>query len=285
MDGLRLIGESINDSVPSTHELFEAGDLDGIFALARAQDERGADFIDINVGTREPEFMAEMVREVQKVTTKPISIDSPDRATAEAGLKAYDPEKAGGRKPILNSISGLRTDWFELLKIGPFRPVLLVSEGVVDGKSAACHTVEETFAAASTLLALAHEAGLTNDDLFFDPGIAPIGTDTDGNLARLLGTLEKMQADAKFDGFHSLVGLSNFTVMLPPRKADGSPVKSPLESAFLTKAMPLGLDTVIGSVKRKYEKLPADHPAMVCLEEVLALGGFEGIMRLSAFYS
>ncbi len=80
------------------------------------------------------------------------------------------------------------------------------------------------------------------------------------------------------------VGLSNFTVMLPPKRADGSPVKGPLESAFLTKAMPLGLDMVIGSVKRNYELLPADHPAMLCLEDCLRLGGFESIMRVREFY-
>ena len=31
-------------------------------------------------------------------------------------------------------------------------------------------------------------------------------------------------------------------VMLPPKRADGSPTKGPLESAFLTLALPLGLD-------------------------------------------
>ena len=81
------------------------------------------------------------------------------------------------------------------------------------------------------------------------------------------------------------VGLSNFTVMLPPKRADGSPVKGPLESAFLTKAMPLGLDMVIGSVKRNYELLPADHPAMQCLEDCIRAGGFDAIMRVREFYS
>ena len=80
------------------------------------------------------------------------------------------------------------------------------------------------------------------------------------------------------------MGLSNFTVMLPPKRPDGSPVKGPLESAFLTKAMPLGLDMVIGSVKRNYERLPPDHPAMVCLEECLKLKGFDVLMRVREFY-
>jgi len=81
------------------------------------------------------------------------------------------------------------------------------------------------------------------------------------------------------------VGLSNFTVMLPPKRADGSPTKSPLESAFLTLAMPLGLDHVIGSVKRKYETLPADHPALQCLTDCLKLTGFDVIMRVQEYYA
>ncbi len=38
--------------------------------------------------------------------------------------------------------------------------------------------------------------------------------------------------------------------------------------------MPLGLDMVIGSVRRKYEVLPPDHPAVQCVEDCLAVGGF-----------
>ena len=42
---------------------------------------------------------------------------------------------------------------------------------------------------------------------------------------------------------------------------------------------------VIGSVKRNYEKLAADHPAMTCLEECLKLKGFDVLMRVRAFYT
>ncbi len=63
LSGLTIIGETINDSVPSTKKLFDAGDIDGILELARSQDEKGAAYIDVNVGPRPPEFMAEMVRE------------------------------------------------------------------------------------------------------------------------------------------------------------------------------------------------------------------------------
>ncbi|MCX7424066.1 MAG: dihydropteroate synthase [Planctomycetia bacterium] len=287
LEGLTLIGETINDSVPSTHKLFDAGDIDGLLELARSQDELGADYIDVNVGPRTAEFMADLVRKIQAVTAKPLSIDTPDPEIARAGLAAYDPGRAGGKKPVLNSISALRLEMFDLYALQPFRPILLVSEQVVDGQSAPCHTAEETYEAAKTLLTAARAEGLAipNDDLIIDPGIAPIGTDSEGNLKRLVAAVKMIHNDPDFAGVHVSVGLSNFTVMLPAKRADGSPLKGPLESAFLTKTMPLGLDTIIGSVKRKYEILDAAHPAMVCFEDVLAADGFDAIMRVRDFYS
>ena len=287
LDGLAIIGESINDSVPSTHKLFEAGDVEGILNLARLQDEKGAAYVDVNVGPRSAEFMAEMVTKVQGVTAKPLSIDTPDPEIAKAGLEAYDPDRAGGTKPILNSISPLRPEMFDLLSVRPFKPLLLVSEQVVDGQAGPCHTAEETYQAAKFLITEARKPGreLANDEIVIDPGIAPLGTDSEGNLARLIGGLKLIHDDADFAGVHVSVGLSNFSVMLPPKRADGSPVKGPLESAFITRAMPLGLDMVIGSVKRKYKLLEPDHPAMQCLEDCIKTGGFESIMRVRDFYS
>jgi cobalamin-dependent methionine synthase I len=285
--GLNIIGETINDSVPSTKKLFDANDIDGILEIAKMQDEKGAAYIDVNVGPRSPEFMAEMVGKIQGVTAKPLSIDTPDPVIAEAGLKAYNLARAGGKKPIINSISALRAGMFDLYRIQPFKPILLVSENVVDGRSKPCHTAQETFEAAHQLVKtfLTRCPGTRNDDYIIDPGIAPIGSDSEGNIHRLIAAMELIHADKTFAGFHASVGLSNFTVMLPPKRPDGSPVKGALESAFLTKAMPLGLDMVIGSVKRNYEKLSADHPAMICLEECLKLKGFDVLMRVREFYT
>jgi hypothetical protein len=205
-------------------------------------------------------------------------------------------------------------EMFELYAVQPFRPILLVSERVEDGRSRPCRTAEETHAAAKSLLAAARKGcgkgvrsnlperpegcfaqigpdpfsapgGIPNDDLIFDPGIAPLGSDVEGNLRRLLAAMERIHNDPDFAGVHMSVGLSNFTVMLPPKRRDGSPVKGPLESAFLTKAMPLGLDMAIGSMKRNYELLPPDHPAMQCVEDCVRTGGFESLMRVREFYS
>lgn len=286
LEGLSIIGESINDSVPSTHKLYEANDLEGIVALARTQDEGGAAWIDVNVGTRSAEFMGDMVRAVQGVTSKPLSIDTPDFEQARAGLQAYDPARADGKPPILNSISASRLQMFDLFEIQPFMPILLSVEREEDGGSRPNRTAEANYETARFLLDEAkRRCGISNDWVIFDPGIAPIGSDTEGLLKITLGSLKLMHEDAAFSGVHNSVGLSNFTVMIPGKKSDGSPVKGPLENAFLTIAMPLGLDFVIGSVKRKYQLLDEGDPALQCVRDVLNLEGFDCVMRVMEFYA
>jgi cobalamin-dependent methionine synthase I len=286
--GLTIIGESINDSVPSTKKLFDENDIPGLLDLARSQDEKGAGWIDVNVGPREPAFMAELVGRIQSVTAKPLSIDTPDPAIAEAGLRAYDPGRAGGRKPILNSISPLRQRMFDLYAVRPFIPILMASERYEAGAGCglANRTAEETRATARALLEEARRRipGFANDQAIVDPGIAPVGGDCEGQLKRVLESLALMHGDPFFAGVHMSVGLSNFTVMLPSKTKAGAPVKGPLESAFLTLSMPRGLDTIIGSTVRKYEILPPGHPALACLEDILRLEGFDTLMRLKDFY-
>lgn len=283
---LTIIGESINDSVPSTHKLFEAGDLEGLKALAISQDTGGAGYIDVNVGPRPADFLADMVRQVQAVTAKPISIDTPDPVMAEAGLKAYAAARAGGALPILNSIAQTRRQMFELVKIAPFMPILLASERVdANGVSQHCHTAAEVHATARELVAEAGKHGIPVNHCIIDPAISPIGADSDGRFQCLMGAINLIHADPALKGVHMSVGLSNFSVMLPPKRADGSPTKGPLESAFLTLAVPLGMDFVIGSVKRNYAILPDDHPAMLCVKDCLTLEGFDVIMRVQEYYS
>ncbi len=282
---LTIIGESINDSVPSTKKLFDANDIEGLKNLAKSQDQGGAAYIDVNVGQRSPDFLAEMVRQVQGVTAKPLSIDTPDPAMAEAALRAYDLNRAGGKAPVMNSISPLRMEVFDLRRIVAFKPILLVSERLENGRGEPNHTAEQAYETARMMLTETRRRSIPITDCIIDPAIAPIGTDSEGHLKRIVGTMRLIHGDASFKGVHMSVGLSNFTVMLPPKRKDGTPTKNPLENAFLTIAMPLGLDHVIGSVKRNYEILPPDHPAMGCVNDCLKIEGFDVIMRVQEFYS
>lgn len=286
--GLTIIAESINDSVPSTHELFEANDIEGIVELAKFQAERGAAYIDVNVGPRTPDFMAKVVTKIQEHVSVPLSIDTPDLDLAKAGLMAYDPKRAGNRMPILNSISEARLGMFDLYAIQPFIPILLLTEGKDEsGEVVMNQTAEQIYGTAKSIVKIARERikNATNNQLILDPGIMPIGSDSKGYFKRLMKALELIHHDPDFAGINMSVGLSNFTAMLPSKKPDGSPVKGPLESAFLTMAMPLGLNFIVGSVKRKYELLPDDDPAMQCLKDVLRMDGVEVIMRVMMYFS
>lgn len=285
ISGLTIIGESINDSVPSTHTLFDANDIEGLKNLAISQDQGGAAYIDVNVGGRSGEFLAEMIRQVQQVTARPISVDTPDPAMAELGVRAIDLARCGGKAPILNSISPLRMEMFVLNQITPVRPILLVSERLDGGTPAPNHTAQECYDTTKLLVAEAKKHGIAVSDCIVDPAIAPLGTDSEGHLHRIIKTMEMIHADPELKGIHMSVGLSNFTVMLPSKTAAGAPTKAPLESAFLMLAMKLGLDHVIGSVKRNYEVLPADHPAVACVNDCLKLEGFDVIMRVQEFYA
>ncbi len=186
---------------------------------------------------------------------------------------------------MINSISQLRLSMFDLYQNMPFSAILLVSERSENGRGVANHAAGETYATACEMLAAAKDAGLSDDQVIIDPAIAPLGSDSEGNIHRLMGALRLIHEDPIFANVHISVGLSNFTVMLPTKRADGLPVKSSLESAFLTRAMPLGLDTVIGSVKRKYQMLPEGHDALVCFDDVLKLEGFDVLMRVQEFYA
>lgn len=285
---LRIIGESINDSVPSTHALFEAKDLDGVVEIARTQAEKGAAYIDVNVGLNSPGFMADAIRAIQKHIHLPLSIDTPDPAIAAAGLEAYDSGLAGNQIPILNSISEARLEMFDLYAQQPFMPILLITEGVNEnGEVVMNKTAGHTYATAKSMVRIARErtGSVSNDNLILDPGISPIASDSEGDFKRLMDTLNLIHSDPDLAGVDMSVGLSNFTVMLPPKTPSGIFIRSSLESAFLTLAMPLGLRTVIGSVKRNYQLLEDDHPAMICLNDILKLDGFDTLMRLMSFYS
>jgi cobalamin-dependent methionine synthase I len=286
--GLTLIGESINDSVPATHLLFEENKLEGIVELARQQATNGAAYIDVNVGSRSPGFMATVIRKIQEHIALPLSIDTPDSAIAAAALEAYDAARAGDRMPILNSISEARLEMFDMYPEHPFIPVLLVTEGMNDSREMMLNmTAAHILVTAKSMVRIAREriVRIANDQVILDPGIMPIGSDTKGDFRRLMEALTLIHQDQDLVGVNISVGLSNFTAMLPSKRGDGSPAKGPLESAFLTMAMPLGLNTIIGSVKRRYTLVTDEDPALQCLKDVLKLEGVEAVMRVMLYLS
>jgi len=287
ISGFHIIAESINDSVPTTRELFEKGDVAAIVALAKSQADAGAAYIDVNIGKRDPKLMGELVRAIQAVVTTPLSIDSPDPEIQKQGLLAYDPKKAGNQMPLVNSISELRLEILELNKIQPFKAILICTERVEAGSALPNKLPQEIHDTAKRMKSRVAVApfNFDNDRIVFDPGLAPVGADFEGLTKCTLDAMTLIHNDPDLKGVHMSLGLSNFTQMLPQKRANGELVKTPLESAFLTLAMPLGLDMSIASTKKKYKILQETDDALVALKEAIAIGGMETVMRIQEFYA
>jgi cobalamin-dependent methionine synthase I len=288
---LTIIGERINPGYKSSKLLIDNEDIKGIQDLAIKQVEKGATYLNINVGERalnEPEFMVDIIEHVQNVVSVPLSFDFPNSHVQEACLKAYDLNKSNGALPVVNSISELRWDMLDLLKICPFKVILMASEREENGESIANKTAQEVY---ETTLRMTEKTlnnpyhKLTTDDIFIDVSVGPVGADTEGLTKMAVEAIKLIGADERLKGLHMSVGLSNISIMLPKEARDGSLLKPQIESAFLTATVPYGLDTIIGTAGRKYELLAEDNLVMKGFSEAMSLGGFDSIMRIQEIYS
>ena len=194
-----------------------------------------------------------MIRAIQEVVDTPLSFDFPSLAVQEVCLQSYDPAKAKGRLPILNSITEHRWELMELARDFRFKVILMASERVEDGKALGNKTADEIYATARRgALRLVREYGLTLDDVFIDMSVSAIIADTEGLNASTLEAIRRIGADPELRGVHMMGGLSNIGQQLPPKAADGSDLKHALECAFLTLAVPHGFDFVLGTPWRGY---------------------------------
>lgn len=287
--GLTIIGERINPGFKSSKELLDSNDIEAIQQLAIRQVEKGAGYLNINIGERalkDADYMIEINKAVQDVVDVPLSFDFPNFEVQKMCLENYDINKSGGRLPIVNSISEMRWEMLELLKIRPFKAILMASERVVDGESAANTHSDEVYETARRMAegVLQQAQGMSLDDLFIDVSVAPIGADIMGMTRMAVDAINKIGSDENLKGIHMSVGLSNISVMLPSKAIDGSPLKTQIESAFLTLTVPKGLDTIIGTAGRNYELLPDDNLVMRGVREAIDLEGYDTILRIQEMY-
>lgn len=286
--GLTIIGERINPGFRSTEALFEKEDISAIQALAVRQANCGARFLNVNAGTKalnNPQFMVEVVRAVQAVVDIPLSLDCPDFDVLKAVLEAYEPAKARDEKPIINSISESRWHLADLLKVRPCRAILMASEQVRDGRMLPNRNGAEVHETARRMaLRLAGEYGTRNEDLFVDVSIATLAADTEGLIQMALDGTRLVRQDPALVGIHIMGGLSNLPQHLPEKAVDGSDLRLQLECAFLTVAMPLGFDTILGTPWRAYQLLPPDNFVLREFRRIVALRDSDALMAMVALY-
>lgn len=289
---IKIIGERINPGFKSTKALFDNSDIPGIQALAVKQAEAGASWLNVNIGARaltDTEWMATVIRAIQEVTTVPLSFDFPSKKVQEVCLQAYDPAKAHGALPLVNSITEHRWDLMELYGPYKFKVILMASERVeaVNGAMVAKgnKSADEIYGTARRCaLRLMNDYGMPADDIIVDMSVSAIIADTEGLNRSTVEAIRLIGQDPALQGVHMMGGLSNIGQQLPPKAVDGSDLKHALECAFLTLTVPLGFDTVLGTPWRGYDELPAGHYVLTTYQNFLQQTGSNALRAVRKFY-
>jgi 5-methyltetrahydrofolate--homocysteine methyltransferase len=285
---IRIIGERINPGFKSSKALFDNSDLPGIQELAVRQARAGASWLNVNIGARaltDSAFLTDVIQAIQAVIALPLSFDVPGVQAHEHCLRVYDPARAGGELPILNSITEHRWEAMDLYRQRPFKVVVMASERMEEGvpknnKTAAdiAHTAKRA------AQRLQREHGMAPEDIFIDLSVSAIVADTEGLNRSTLEAIKLIGGDPELKGLHMMGGLSNIGQQLPPRAADGSDLKQGLENAFLTLAVPHGFDTVLGTPWRGYAPLADDNYVLAAYRNFLEQSGTNALRAVRKLY-
>lgn len=288
--GLTVIGERLNPGFVSSKKLLDAHDLAGLQQLAVSQVAKGAPLLNVNAGCageKDASFLCDLIRAVQQVVDVPLSLDSPDPKVQEAALAAYDPAKAKGRAPIMNSVAETRWEMLALRRAKKAQVLFMASERLEGGQPVPNRTADDVCATAHRVIsrARAEHPDLAPGDCILDVSVGPMASDTEGLTRCAVESIRRLGADPLLRGVHMSVGLSNVGIMLPKRAIEGMPIGLALECAFLTRCVPAGLDMSLATAGRDYRVLPEGHPALVAFDAFVAEpDSFDALHGLKAFY-
>ena len=244
-----IIGERINSSRKAIAEAVERRDGPFLAKEATAQQEAGADMIDLNVGTflkEEPALMGWLVEIAQRAVNLTLCIDSPSAQTIEMALKR------GDRTMVVNSITGEMERFNSLLPLIKEHGASVIAlcmddEGLSDSPEVRCEV-------GLSLVEALTGAGVSREAIYLDPVVQPTacGPEAAGVCLQTIRLIRSRLPDV-----HIVCGLRNVSYGLPKRAF--------LEKGFLPMAMLMGMDAVILN--------PLDRGLMAILRAAEALLG------------
>jgi len=196
-----LIGENINIMSQTIGPAMSGRTPQPIQELAKAEVETGVDYLDLNIGPARKagdELMSWVVRTVQEVTDKPLSLDTTNTVAMEAGLKEHK------GKALINSISPARIE--EGLPLVTRYNASMI--GLLWGKEGMPRDANERCVLAVDLIYKANQIGISNEDIWIDPIATPVSVEI--NQVKACVEFMSMLGDIA-PGCKSTVGLSNIS--------------------------------------------------------------------------
>lgn len=224
-----VIGERINPTgKPRLKEALREGNLDYAIGEAIAQQEAGAQILDVNVGLPEidePAVLLELVKKLQVATALPLQIDSSDPEAVEEAVRRY----AG--KPIINSVNAKRESLETVLPIAKHYGCAVVA--LTLDENGIPPTAEERFALAQRIVESAASYGIPRDDIVIDCLVMAVST----NQKEAREILRAVTLVKERLGVRTTLGVSNVSFGLPQREL--------VNATFLAAAFGAGLDMPI----------------------------------------
>ncbi|MBI5892956.1 MAG: homocysteine S-methyltransferase family protein [Deltaproteobacteria bacterium] len=224
-----IIGERINPTGKKAfaHEILEHK-TSTTRKEAKAQQELGADALDVNMGVPggdEPKAMKTAIFAVNENCHLPVVIDSSSALAIEAGLKSVD------GKALINSVSGEEKRLSAILPLAKKYGAAVL--GLTLDKSGIPKTAEHRFKIAEKILNAALDAGLKKSDVVID--CLAMTVSADQKSAR--ETLKAIRLVKEKLGLTTILGVSNISFGLPNRDL--------INANFLSMAIEAGLDAAI----------------------------------------
>jgi 5-methyltetrahydrofolate corrinoid/iron sulfur protein methyltransferase len=225
------VGENINVMSKTIGPAMKERRADPIVEMAKHQEKAGIDYLDLNIGPSRKagqEVMGWIVKLVQGVVDKPLSLDTTNPEAMEAGLKIHK------GKALINSVS-LQPERLErVLPMAKNYNAYVI--GLLWGKEGMPRDANERASMAVDFLYQANNLGIPTEDIWIDPIVSPVSVEINQVQACLefMSMLKDIAPEAK-----SIVGLSNISNGTPTH------LRPVLNRTYLVMLMKYGLYSAI----------------------------------------
>jgi 5-methyltetrahydrofolate corrinoid/iron sulfur protein methyltransferase len=225
------VGENINVMSKTIGPAIKEKRGEPILEMAKHEEKVGIDYLDLNIGPSRKagqEVMDWIVKLVQGMVNKPLSLDTTNPDAMEAGLKVHK------GKALINSVS-LQPERLErVLPMAKTYNAHVI--GLLWGKEGMPRDANERASHAVDFIYRANELGIPTSDIWIDPIVSPVSVEINQVLSCLefMSMLKDIAPEAK-----SIVGLSNISNGTPTH------LRPVLNRTYLVMLMKYGLYSAI----------------------------------------
>lgn len=229
-----IVGEKVNATRKSIKKAIQDRDTEFLANVIKGQEEAGAEYIDVNVGTgsgsqdQEISDMKWLVDLALEATTQKLCLDSADPEVLQAAVRHVN----GRRLWMLNSVKGEPGSMNVLLPLikkhrAPFVALAMDEKGIARDAQSRLKVCEKIY---TEIKQRDIDPGL----VFFDPLVMPLATDCSQGVVgcECIREIKKRFPEAK-----TIIGLTNIS--------HGLPARGPINQGFLICALMSGLDAAI----------------------------------------